>query len=61
MPPFKPFVSRAQQGKLNAMAERGEISKAEVHGKNEATKGKKLPYKAKHKSAMHKKLYGEEG
>lgn len=59
MPPYKPFVSRAQQGKLNAMADRGEISKEEVHGKNEATKGKKLPPRVK-KSGMSKRLYGEE-
>lgn len=43
MPPYKPYASDAQRKALNAMADRGEIEKSEVEGKNQASKGKELP------------------
>ncbi len=40
MPPYKPFASKAQQGKLHALAAEGKISADDIHGKDEATKKK---------------------
>ena len=44
--PTKPYASKAQRGKLHAMAERGEISPAIVAEKDEASRGKRLPARA---------------
>lgn len=54
MPPYKPYASRAQEKKLNAMAGRGEISQEEVNGKNRASKGMKLPQRIKGSMKMRK-------
>lgn len=43
MPPYKPVVSKAQRGKLFALAAEGKISEDEARGKARAAKGKKLP------------------
>lgn len=43
MPPYKPYASKAQARKLHAMANRGEIAKSEVAGKDKATNFKKIP------------------
>lgn len=43
MPPYKPNVSQAQQRKMFALAEKGDISMDEARGKARASKGKKLP------------------
>lgn len=44
-----PFKSRAQRGKMHAMAARGEISKKTVKEFDRASKGKKLPARAHRK------------
>ena len=44
-----PYKSKAQRGKMHAMAERGEISKKVVAEFDKASKGKKLPAKVKKK------------
>lgn len=44
-----PYKSKVQQGKLHAMADRGEISKSTVKEFDRASKGKKLPARAKRK------------
>jgi hypothetical protein len=43
MPPYKAIKSRAQQRKLFALANKGEISMAEAHGKTRAAKGRRIP------------------
>ena len=50
MPPYQPAVSRAQERKLFALAEVGQISKADALGKARAAKatGKPLPERVKH-------------
>ena len=50
MPPYRPVVSRRQQRKLFALAERGDISKADARGKTRAAKGKRLPERVSRKS-----------
>jgi hypothetical protein len=42
-----PYKSEAQRRAMHAKAERGEISKATVNEFDKATKGKKLPERAK--------------
>ena len=49
-----PFKSKAQRRKFHAMAARGEISKATVAKWEKHTKGKKLPERAKKKSALRR-------
>lgn len=44
-----PYKSKAQRGKFHVMAERGEISEATVKEWDKASKGKKLPARAKKK------------
>lgn len=51
----KPYASKAQQRKLHAMAERGEISQAEVARKDKATKKKKGSFKSLPKKVRRKK------
>lgn len=42
-----PYKSKAQQRKMHAMAERGQISKKVVAEFDRASKGKKLPARVK--------------
>ena len=42
-----PYKSKAQQGYMHAAAERGEIKKSTVEEFDKASKGLKLPKKAK--------------
>ena len=44
-----PYKSKAQERAMNAKAERGEISQRVVDEFNRASKGKKLPERAKSK------------
>jgi hypothetical protein len=55
MPPYKPYVSKAQQRLLHAKAERGEISQGEIEGKDKATNFSHLPehVKGKKKGRQH--------
>lgn len=50
-----PYKSKAQQGKLHAMADRGEISKAVVKEFDEATDFSKLPARASLKDGAARK------
>ncbi len=50
MPPYKPNKSMAQQRKMFALANRGEISMDEARGKARASEGKKLPARVGRKS-----------
>lgn len=50
-----PFKSEAQRRKFYAMADRGEISQETLHHWEEATKGKHLPNRVKHKRKGKKK------
>lgn len=43
MPPYTPNKSRAQQRKMFALANKGEISMSEAKGKAEATNYQSLP------------------
>jgi hypothetical protein len=55
MPPYKPYASRAQQRLFHAKAERGEISNAEIKGKDKATVFSDLPdYKKRRKKIVRK-------
>jgi hypothetical protein len=47
-----PFASRAQQGYLHAHPEK--LGKAKLAEFDRATKGKKLPYRAKKKVAVNR-------
>lgn len=46
MPPYKPYASKAQQRLLHAKAERGEISREEIRGKDKTTDFSHLPERA---------------
>ena len=50
MPPYSVNKSKAQQRKMFALAERGEVSMADAEGRARASKGKKLPERVKRKS-----------
>jgi len=54
MPPYKPYDSKAQQRLLHAKAERGEISQAEIKGKDKATNFSSLPEHVKSKTKKGK-------
>lgn len=43
MPPFTPNKSKAQQRKMFALEEKGELAKGEAEGKARATNYKSLP------------------
>lgn len=43
MPPYKAVTSKAQSRKLFALANRGEITMSEAHGKTRAANWKSLP------------------
>lgn len=48
-----PYKSRAQQRYFHAAEARGEISKKTVNEFDKASKGKKLPKRAKKKRSIH--------
>lgn len=48
MPPYTPNTSQAQQRKMFALAERGDISMDDAKGKARASEYSKLPSHVKH-------------
>lgn len=56
MPPYKPYASRAQQRLLHAKAERGEISQAEIKGKDKSTDFTNLPDHLKGKKKVRARV-----
>ena len=59
MPPYQANASMAQQRKMFALANRGEVSMADAEGRARASKGKNLPERKSSKGSSRPNPFGK--